>query len=1629
MSLKSLKNQTLRNKSTINSVNLTGGASTGPVITSIVVTDSNYNNLDDTALLPAGGYAKLIGSGFASGCSAYFNGTSVTTTFVSATEVRVVIPATSVGTYNVMLFNPSTAGAIYLNLGISSAPTFTTTAGSLGTSYETTAVSTSIAATGDTPITYALYSGSLPTGVTLASNGTLSGTSPVEASSTTYSFIVQATDAQLQDTTRSFSLTISTDVVTWSTPAADFAYTLIGNEAMANVSLLATSAAGYGVTYAANTLPTGVSLSGNTVFGTPTTEQTIYTALTATANTTGRTATRYVSWSVVLGDAFWKYNTLLIPGASTTFVDDASTNNFAVTINGDTRPNNFSPYTAGYYSNFFDGSGDWLTFPNNAGYEFGSGAFTVELWAYITGSSGTVANYSNGQSSNSNFAWELYQVSTTVMQFSVFEGATQYISSSSAFKTNSWNHIACVRSGNTLTTYVNGVAGGTTANITGVSISVPASSTLKLCSYGNGSSYLTGYISNFRVVKGTAVYTAAFTPSTTPLTAISNTSLLTCQSNRFIDNSTNNFTITVTGNTLISSFDPFVPNTSYSTYGSGYFDGTGDYLSIPSNAALQLPTGDFTIEAWIYLTGALGSYYFIFTQTGSTNATSNWDFTVNGNASGQLRFEAFSGGTQIINLIGTSSVPVNAWTHVAVTRSGSTYTIWMNGISQGTASSASTVNTNALTTYIGQNFNNTYYFPGYITDARLVKGTAVYTTTFTPPSAPLTAIANTSLLTLQNNQPVNNNIFLDNSTNNSLITRSGNTTQGTFSPYGDNWSNYFTGASTSYIQTPAGSTTAILGTAGGGITPTATFTIECWIYQIQRQTALTTPVLIGDQGVNGSLYWTFGPDSSGKLAFYHYTGSQVLATGNDTIPLNTWTHIAMSINSGAIKLFVNGTLQTITGATTTGTQSGTFGYLLTGGFYNFTSTHAYIGNLSNLRIVKSALYSTTFTPSTTPLTPITNTGLLMCQSSRFIDNSPNAFALTTGSTLSVQRFSPFNPLSVTPTSYSGYFDGSGDYLSVPTTSGNLNQTGDFTYEMWIYWKSMPTTGYQNIAGQGEAGQSSYGLLAGNAASNTWSAPYVFKLNVANSGDVLNGNTALVAGQWYHLAHTRTSGVNRLFVDGVVQTNTYTDNTSRTFAGNPYLIGNNSNGYISNFRFIQGTSLYTTTFTPPTSPLTAVSGTQLLTLQSPTFIDNSTNNLTITAVGNSQPTIQNSFGFTSALTNGYTPSTIGGSGYFDGTGDYLTVPYSSSFSIPSNTAFTFECWVYTTINNIFTVANRNWNYGGTGPTWAFYLNNGTTPGWGIAGTGYSTYNMLNSSSVSGKLGAWNHYVWTRDSSNVCSMYVNGINGGVSRTDGQAMTSGSGNVFIGVSSNLASPYANGNISNMRFVLGTAVYTSNFVPPASPLQAITNTSLLTNMTSAGIYDAAMMTNMETLGDAKLSTAVSKFGGSSMSFDGTGDYLTAPFNPTFNLGTGNFTIEFWVNTSSTVAYATALRLGDTWTTGSWALYLNDSGGSGYPSWWNQTGSYTLSTSGALINDGSWHHIALVRNGATMTMYIDGTSRGTLSIGTNTVGDTTTKLWIGRDSSNVREWVGYMDDLRITKGYARYTSNFTPPTSAFQIK
>jgi hypothetical protein len=83
--------------------------------------------------------------------------------------------------------------------------------------------------------------------------------------------------------------------------------------------------------------------------------------------------------------------------------------------------------------------------------------------------------------------------------------------------------------------------------------------------------------------------------------------------------------------------------------------------------------------------------------------------------------------------------------------------------------------------------------------------------------------------------------------------------------------------------------------------------------------------------------------------------------------------------------------------------------------------------------------------------------------------------------------------------------------------------------------------------------------------------------------------------------------------------------------------------------------------------------------------------------------------------------------------------------------------------------------------------------------------------------------------------------------------------------------------------------------------------------------------------------------------------------------------------------------------------------------------TASVNVNDGSWHHVAVVRNSGTVTIYVDGTSSASSSItGTCSSSNQMRIGYLPRDNSYV---TGYIDDLRITKGYARYTSNFTPPT------
>jgi hypothetical protein len=1372
---------------------------------------------------------------------------------------------------------------------------------------------------------------------------------------------------------------------------------------------------------AGSTLPTGLTLSsGGLLSGTVTVEtETVYNFTIVAIDAELQDSPRSFSINITLGDLQIKYVTaLLSPELEVLpFNRDASTNNFAVSVVGDTKPNNFGPYTPGYYSNFFDGTGDFISYPGNVAFNLSAGSWTVECWFYQT-SSKEVQLISSGAE-----RWRI-SVSTSQQVYWLFNNSSgQGIqTSNNTAPLNQWNHVAMCYDGTTNILYLNGVAQTATGAL------VPGSDNASTFYIGRnpdaGSGWdFNGYISNVRIVKGTAVYTSTFTPPTAPLTAIAGTTLLTCQSSTFIDNSTNNFALTVNGNLAISGFDPFVPNTSYSGYGSTYFDGIGDFLTAQS---MTLGTSAFTIEFWAYPT-SIPTNAIIF------GTTTNGGIQLQTNSGGNLNIGTYGVG----NTISTSGGPfvANRWLHIVVVRSGTganQTSIFFNGVRNVNG----TVSTNYVAGPATIGGAASQMFFGYISNFRVVIGTAVYDptqTTLTVPTEPLTAITNTSLLTCQTNQPANNNVFIDNSTNNFLVTRNGNTTQGTFSPYGGGWSNYFDGTG-DYLQTTL--TNSALGTEN--------FTIEGWFYWT------------GSTANNGlfQLSGTAGgfTSASGTLCISIYSDDlrvNVGSNGNSnstgvSVPTNQWTHFAIVRSSGVSRFYLNGNL--VSGFGTAGAQTDTTNYTSTflglGGYYS--TSYLMSGYISDFRIVKgTAVYTANFTPPTQPLQPIAGTSLLTCARNRFVDDSANNFAVTMAGDVSVQKFSPFTETSLPTPYYSNYFDGTGDYLTVPAGAAFNFGSGDFSIEMWVY--PIAQSQYGAILTFDTSGDYPitigwYGQVSGNivAAAGTTTAWITESMSFGTT----------VKNTWTHLVFTRSGNNWRTFQDGVLRGFTTASGTVGDSSGSIH-IGSNGNTpnatncYISNLRIIKGsipteyvtsnTTTGTTVFTPPTEPLTAITGTSLLTCQSNRFIDNSTNNFVITAFGNSQPTSFNPFNVAYTTRQRYTPQVFGGSSRFDGTNDWIGSAQNNVTSVMNFAAgqdFTMEFWVYSTSGLAdYTIANYGTYreaYGNERVIWitnksaSIFINSGGT------GNGNSTqFTALFPASATLPTNSWNHIALVR-SSNSIRVYVNGVGGTAVSAPGAAQPlsarydlAGPHGLWLGVNSTNWTAFnpvgVTGYISDFRYVKGTALYTSNFVPQNTPLTAVRNTVLLINGTSAGVYDSSGMNNFETVGDAKSSTSVVKYGNSSMAFDGTGDYLIAPNSPSTMLGTGDFTIEFWLNTSGGARYVEF---------GNGLLYRD---GNGKLVYYASNATRITSTEVLLLNS-TWVHIALVRQSGSSKLYINGIQTG--STFADTINYTLGALVIGTDNGSKTEFfTGHISDLRITKGVARYTATFTPPAAPLKTK
>jgi len=307
------------------------------------------------------------------------------------------------------------------------------------------------------------------------------------------------------------------------------------------------------------------------------------------------------------------YTTRLLTAVDTSDnnnITDASSNNYSITVAGDLVAGTFSPYRHGGYSSYFDKTGSYVQSDIAA---TGTNNFTYECWVYPTDLSNYGSIFASGSASG------IIGVIVSVDQWWVgHAGSIDQFVSGNQFTLNTWQHVAVVRQGNTVTGYVDGTSVGS------ATISASINSTLVRLGhrYNDNTTYpMKGYIRDFRVVDS-AVYTGNFTPPTESLTAITNTSVLMCHLPYFIDGSANGRTITTSGNIVVSPFTQFnyAPYASDIHGGSVYFDGTGDYLQVNNSTDFAFGTGDFTVEAWVNYTTWSGSGGQAIISTGTSTS-------------------------------------------------------------------------------------------------------------------------------------------------------------------------------------------------------------------------------------------------------------------------------------------------------------------------------------------------------------------------------------------------------------------------------------------------------------------------------------------------------------------------------------------------------------------------------------------------------------------------------------------------------------------------------------------------------------------------------------------------------------------------------------------------------------------------------------------------------------------------------------------------------------------------------------------------------------------------------------------------------------------------------------------------
>lgn len=377
----------------------------------------------------------------------------------------------------------------------------------------------------------------------------------------------------------------------------------------------------------------------------------------------------------------------------------------------------------GSSSAVFNGTTDYLSLPAAASNAYGTGDFTMECWCYQTARASIAMLFSQGSNAGNTGIACYINASGTIV---VGSHTAQYINSTSTLPLNTWNHVAVVRVGTVLSLYLNGLLVGTAPN----SINF-TDQQLYVGQSGELIYYFTGYIDDVRMTKGVARYLGPFVPPTAQLPLLTASEYLA----RYPSDTFAAQTVLHMGFDGVKPYDstqpigtPVItgtvaPNTlQFIEGGAGTFNGAS-YVTMPTNSKYAIGTGAFTLESWVYMTAraALG----VIVTTNAPSATDNGPLLVI-KADGTLSYQTWNGAI----VASSAALPLNQWNHVAISRSGTTTKLFINGSLVATALNDTRNYTDAYAT-VGAMSGGGSPFTGILDNVRITKA-ARYTADFVP---------------------------------------------------------------------------------------------------------------------------------------------------------------------------------------------------------------------------------------------------------------------------------------------------------------------------------------------------------------------------------------------------------------------------------------------------------------------------------------------------------------------------------------------------------------------------------------------------------------------------------------------------------------------------------------------------------------------------------------------------------------------------------------------------------------------------------------------------------------------------------------------------------------------------------